>query len=72
MLTAIDKHGNKHTNIKEVLKCWKEHFQEHSNKTFLQQKSVIGDISDNNHSNQPIENITKDEIQRSIGTMKNR
>lgn len=68
--TVIDKQGNKHKNIAKVCKCWKEHFQEHLNKIFVHQQSAIDEISENSHSNQHIEPITKEQIQRSIGAMK--
>ena len=71
MHIVIDKYGNKHTNINKVLKCWKDHLQEHLSKCFSHQQSAVDKIYENNNPNQPIETITKEEIRRIIGAMKN-
>lgn len=71
MHIVIDKYGNKHTNINKVLKCWKDHLQEHLSKCFSHQQSAVDKIYENNNPNQPIETMTKEEIRRIIGAMKN-
>lgn len=71
MHIVIDKYGNKHTNINKVLKCWKDHLQEHLSKCFSHQQSAVDKIYENNNPNQPIETITKEEIRRIIGAMTN-
>ena len=48
------KNRNKYANIKEVLKCWKEHFQEHLNKQSPHKQSAIDEINENNHPKQLI------------------
>ena len=60
------------TDIKSVLKCWKEHFQEHLNKEFPHHELAKDEINENNQPDIPLEPITKEEVQRSISAMKNR
>ena len=69
---VIDKQGEKLTDINSVLKCWKEHFQEHLNKEFPHHESAKDEINENNQPDIPLEPITKEEVQRSISAMKNR
>ena len=59
------------TDIKSVLKCWKEHFQEHLNKEFPHHELVKDEINENNQPDIPLDPITKEEVQRSISAMKN-
>ena len=68
--TIIDKQGKKQTNITEVLKCWEEHFQQHLNKEFSHHLSAIDEINVSNQP-EPLEPISKEEIQGSIHAMKN-
>ena len=70
--TVTDKQGKKLTNINSVLKRWKEHFEEHLNKEFPHHEAAIDEINENNHRDEPLDPITKDEVRRSISAMKNR
>ena len=70
--TVTDKQGKKLTNINSVLKRWKEHFEEHLNKEFPHHEAAIDEINENNHRDEPLDPITKDEVRRSISVMKNR
>ena len=69
--TVTDKQGKKLTNINSVLKRWKEHFEEHLNKEFPHHEAAIDEINENNHGDEPLDPITKDEVRRSISAMKN-
>ena len=69
---VIDKQGMKLTDINSVLKCWKEHFQEHLNKEFSHHESAKDGINKNNQPDITLEPITKEEVQRSISAIKNR
>ena len=68
---VIDKQGKKLIEITAVLKCWKEHFQEHLNKEFPHHESAKDEINKSNQQDIPLEPITKEEVQRSISAMKN-
>ena len=57
---VIEKQGKKLTDINSVLKCWKEHFQEHLNKEFPHHESPKNDINENNQPDIPLELITKE------------
>ena len=67
---VIDKQGKKLTDINSVLKCRKEHFQEHLSKGFPHHESAKDGINKNNQPDIPLEPITKEEVQRSISVMK--
>ena len=41
---VLDKNGIKHTNKTKNLACWKEHFEEHSNKIFPHDPNAIDRI----------------------------
>ena len=69
--TVTDKQGKKLTNINSVLKRWKEHFEEHLNKEFPHHEAAIDETNENNHRDEPLDPITKDEVRRSISVMKN-
>ena len=69
--TVTDKQGKKLTNINSVLKRWKVHFEEHLNKEFPHHEATIDEINENNHRDEPLDPITKDEVRRSISAMKN-
>ena len=70
--TVTDKQGKKLTNINSILKRWQEHFEEHLNKEFPHHEAAIDGINENNHRDEPLDPITKDEVRRSISAMKNR
>ena len=72
-LTSVkDKQGNLHTNTKDVLKVWEEHFQVHLNTRFPHNPDALNDIRDhaNEASNSP--DITREEVVKAIKLMKNR
>lgn len=68
-----DSNGNKVFQFDSVLTLWKEHFEKHLNTSFPHDENALSDLDVNDNEQEiPQEEITKDEIRKSVRKMKNR
>ena len=72
MSAVKDKQGNTHTDKKEVLKCWEEHFSAHLNTAFPHQPPAIDEIPGPPEEADDLPPISLEEIEQAVNKMKNR
>ena len=67
-----DKDGNKKTQIEQVLKLWKNHFEMHLNTEFLHDPNVLDEIPEPVNSTDETFTITEEDIRNAIKTLNTR
>ena len=72
LMTVKDKDGNKKTNMKDVLRIWKDHFKKHLNTAFPYDENALNSIPEPLLEDNDVYEISKDQIRKAIDALKTR
>ena len=72
LMTVKDKDGKKKTNMKDVLRIWKDHFKKHLNTAFPYDENALNSIPEPLLEDNELFEISKDQIRKAIKALKTR